>query len=296
MRRMPNLRALQIFESAARLSSILLAANELNVTPSAVSHQIRLLETELGVSLFHRVNRSVVLTDAGSHYLEEVGAAFGRLEAASHTLGRMSASDVLTVSIAPSFAAKWLLPRLWDFIDSHPHIDVRLQATGVALSDMRGGTVDIDIRYGSVLREATTITHSFPKEKIVALCSPNIISPNKPLNVPADISKHTLIHSEVNLFRWSDWVNEHCSPQFDVSRGPRFDRSFLSIEAAIAGRGLCLESKLLVEKELEAGTLILPFPDLTAHVDCHYITYLKSRARLPKIQEFRDWLLKNLNS
>jgi LysR family glycine cleavage system transcriptional activator len=296
MRQMPNLRALQIFESAARLSSFLHAAKELNVTPSAVSHQIRLLESDLGVVLFHRVNRSVVLTDAGSHYLEVVGNAFGRLEAASHTVGRMSASDILTISIAPSLATKWLMPRLWDFTDKHTDIDVRILATGAPLSDLRGGTIDIDIRYGSILREAAMITHAFPKERIVAFCSPNIITQDTPLAVHADIRHHALIHSEVNLFRWANWVQEFCSDALDVSRGPRFDRSFLSIEAAVAGRGICLESMLLVEKELAEGTLVMPFSDLGPEIDCHYITYLRSRARLPKIQAFRDWLLTNLTA
>lgn len=296
MRQMPNLRALQIFESAARLSSFLHAAKELNVTPSAVSHQIRLLESDLGVILFHRVNRSVVLTDAGNHYLEEVGNAFGRLEAASHTVGRMSASDILTISIAPSLAAKWLMPRLWDFTDKHTDIDVRILATGAPLSDLRGGTIDIDIRYGSILREAATITHAFPKERIVALCSPDIISSERPLSAPRDIRHHRLIHSEVNLFRWANWVKEYCPEPLDVSRGARFDRSFLSIEAAVAGKGICLESLLLVEKELADGSLIIPFSETGPEMDCHYITYLRSRARLPKIQAFRDWLLSNLTS
>ena len=296
MRQMPNLRALQIFEAAGRLSSFLHAAKELSITPSAVSHQIRSLEDELGVLLFHRVSRSVVLTDAGQHYLERVEQAFGRIEAASQTVGRMSTGDVLTISTAPSLAAQWLFPRIWSFTEKHADIDIRIQATGALITDLRGGSIDVDIRYGSILREAATITHPFPLEQIVVLCSPSLISGSTPLETPTDLQNHTLIHSEVNLFRWTHWIERYSPAQFHVDRGPRFDRSFMSIRAAVEGRGVCLESRLLVERELSEGSLVMPFDDLGPQIECHHLTYLRSRVQIPKIKAFKTWLMLELDA
>lgn len=290
------LKAVQAFEAAARLSSFALAAEELFVTPSAVSHQIKLLEEQFGVRLFHRVHRAVVLTDAGRRYAEEVSAAFGRIETATRELGRTAKSDILTVHSTPSFATQWLMPRLARFSAMNPDIDVRLNASYPSAVDLLKDQVDIDIRYGTKrLQPAGTMVLPFPPETIVPLCSPALAGGEHPIRTPEDLRYHTLIHSEVCLVNWRDWMRQHRKVQVDISRGPRFDRSFMAISAAVDGLGVCLESLLLVQRELETGTLTAPFGLDGPKVQGYTLNLLKSRAELPKIRNFQDWLFAELD-
>lgn len=291
-----SLKAIQAFDAAARLSSFALAAEELFVTPSAVSHQIKLLEEQIGVRLFHRVHRSVVLTDAGRRYAEEVAAAFARIETATRNAGRTEKSDILTVHSAPSIAAQWLMPRLARFSALYPDIDVRIHASTdlVNLTDER---VDIDIRYGMArLQPAGTMVLPFPPETIVPLCSPRLANGAHPIRAVEDLQHHTLIHSEVCLIRWRDWLSDYRKVKLDISRGPHFDRSFMSIGAAVDGLGVCLESLLLAERELEAGKLVAPLGLDGRKVSGYTFNVLKSRADLPKIKNFQEWLLAELSN
>lgn len=289
------LKAVQAFEAAARLSSFALAAEELFVTPSAVSHQIKLLEEQFGVRLFHRVHRAVVLTDAGRRYAEEVSAAFARIEMATRDLGRTEKSDVLTVHSTPSFATQWLMPRLARFSSAHPDIDVRLNASYPPPPELLTQGVDIDIRYGTKrLQPAGTMVLPFPAETIVPLCAPALATGPHPIRTPEDLRHHTLIHSEVCLINWRDWMRQHRKVKLDIARGPRFDRSFMAISAAVDGLGVCLESLLLAERELESGRLIAPFGLAGPKVQGYTFNLLKSRAELPKIRSFQDWLFGEL--
>lgn len=289
------LKAVQAFEAAARLSSFALAAEELFVTPSAVSHQIKLLEEQFGVRLFHRVHRAVVLTDAGRRYAEEVSAAFARIEMATRDLGRTEKSDVLTVHSTPSFATQWLMPRLARFSSAHPDIDVRLNASYPPPPELLTQGVDIDIRYGMKrLQPAGTMVLPFPAETIVPLCAPALATGPHPIHTPEDLRDHTLIHSEVCLINWRDWMRQHRKVKLDIARGPRFDRSFMAISAAVDGLGVCLESLLLVERELESGRLVAPFGLTGPKVQGYTFNLLKSRVELPKIRSFQDWLFGEL--
>ncbi|MBB4380392.1 MULTISPECIES: transcriptional regulator GcvA [Bradyrhizobium] len=283
-----HLRAIQIFEAAARLGSFLRAADELRVTPSAVSHQIRSLETTLGVQLFHRINRAVMLTDVGRKYADEVSEALGRIEAASQTVARKGKSDILTIHSVPSFASQWLMPRLSRFGALNPEIDLRLNASGDA-ADLGGDAVDIDIRYGTFVPAAYLGVDSFPLETIVVLCSPKLMKGASRIRTPADIKKHVLIHSEVNLYRWKHWADD-AKLELDLERGPRFDRSFMAISTAVDGLGVCLESRLLVQRELESGRLVMPFGPNGARMLCHSLVYRRSRTNVPKIATFRKWM------
>ncbi|WP_024303993.1 transcriptional regulator GcvA [Pseudogulbenkiania sp. MAI-1] len=289
-----SLKAVQAFEAAARLSSFALAAEELFVTPSAISHQIKLLEEQFGVQLFHRVHRAVVLTDSGRRYAEEVSAAFARIDMATRELGRTAKSDILTVHSTPSFATQWLMPRLARFSALNPDIDVRLNASTEAI-DLVSQTVDIDIRYGMKrLQPAGTMVLPFPPETIVPLCAPSLAEGPHPIRTPDDLRHHTLIHSEVCLVGWRDWMRQHRKVKLDISRGPRFDRSFMAISAAVDGMGVCLESLLLVQRELETGRLVAPFGLEGPKVQGYTLNLLKSRAELPKIRSFQDWLFAEL--
>lgn len=291
-----SLKAIQAFEAAARLSSFALAADELFVTPSAISHQVKQLEEQFGVQLFHRVHRAVVLTDAGRRYAEEVSAAFSRIELATRELGRTEKIDILTVHSTPSFATQWLMPRLARFSSLNPDVDVRLNASTDAV-DLVSGAVDIDIRYGMRrLQPAGTMVLSFPAETIVPLCAPALLEGEHPIRSPEDLAPHTLIHSEVCLVSWRDWMRQHRKVKLDISRGLRFDRSFMAISAAVDGLGVCLESLLLVQRELETGRLVAPFGLAGPKVQGYTFNLLKSRAELPKIRSFQEWLFDELDT
>ncbi|MCP1912582.1 LysR family glycine cleavage system transcriptional activator [Bradyrhizobium elkanii] len=292
MSELPQLRAIQIFEAAARLGSFLRAADELSLTPSAVSHQIRSLEDALGVQLFHRINRAVMLTDIGSKYADEISEALGRIEAATHTITRRGKSDILTIHSVPSFASQWLMPRLSRFGALNPAIDLRLNASGDA-ADLGGDAVDIDIRYGTFVPAAYLGVDPFPLETIVVLCSPKLMKGASRIRTPADLKKHVLIHSEVNLYRWRHWAEDK-KVELDLERGPRFDRSFMAISTAVDGLGVCLESRLLVQRELEDGRLVMPFGPSGRRIKCHSLVYRRSRANVPKIATFRSWLVRAL--
>jgi LysR family transcriptional regulator, glycine cleavage system transcriptional activator len=291
-----TLKAVQAFEAAARLNSFALAAEELFVTPSAISHQIKLLEEQLSVRLFHRVHRAVILTDSGRHYAEEIGAAFARIDKATRDIGRVAKSDILTVHSTPSFATQWLMPRLARFSARHPDIDLRLHASNGPV-DLTRESVDIDLRYGARrLQPAGTMVLELPSETIVPLCSPKLMQGDCPIHGMADLQHHTLIHSEGCLVGWRDWMRSHRTASFDISRGPRFDRSFMAISAAADGVGVCLESLLLVQRELDTGRLVAPFgfDGLTVHG--YTLNLLKSSSDLPKVKSFQDWLFEELSA
>ncbi|MBN3788011.1 transcriptional regulator GcvA [Burkholderia sp. Ac-20353] len=289
-----TLKSIQAFEAAARLSSFALAADELFVTPSAISHQIKLLEDQLSVRLFHRVHRAVILTDTGRQYAEEIGAAFARIDKATRDIGRVEKSDILTVHATPSIATQWLMPRLARFSALHPDIDVRLNASSAPV-DLIKESVDIDIRYGARrLQPAGTMVLDLPLETIVPLCSPRLVNGEHPIRTVADLRHHALIHSEGCLVGWRDWMRLHRKVVLDITRGPRFDRSFMAISAAVDGMGVCLESLLLVQRELEMGTLVAPLGLEGLRVNGYTLNLLKSRADLPKLRCFQDWLFAEL--
>ncbi|WP_259460630.1 transcriptional regulator GcvA [Paraburkholderia sp. BL23I1N1] len=287
-------KSIQAFEAAARLSSFALAADELFVTPSAVSHQIKLLEEQLSIRLFHRLHRTVILTDSGRQYAEEITAAFARIDSATREIGRAAKSDILTIHCTPSFATQWLMPRIARFSAAHPDIDVRLNASSEAVN-LISEAVDIDIRYGPrKLQPAGTMVLELPSETIVPLCSPALMTGEHPLRSVADLQHHALIHSEGCLVGWRDWMRLYRKTRLDIGRGPRFDRSFMAISAAVDGLGVCLESLLLAQRELETGRLVAPFGLEGLPVHGYTLNLLKSRAELPKLHSFQDWLFAEL--
>lgn len=294
MRKLPPLKSLHAFEAAARLNSFVAASAELLITPSAVSHRIHELESFLGIQLFHRIHRTIVLTDAGQRFATEIGLALGKIEAIASEITRAGKSDLITVHVVPSLAAQWLMPRIVRFSTQYPDIDVRITAS-VEPVNLDEGKVDLAIHYGSTLRRAGTELEEFPPEPIVALCSPTFMKGKLALRTTKDLERYPLIHSEVNKYSWRDWQREHPEATLNLDRGLRFDRSFMAIFAAADGLGVCLESKLLVERQLDSGRLVLPFGDEGPRIQCHSMSYLKSRANLPKIKVFRNWILKSLN-
>jgi LysR family glycine cleavage system transcriptional activator len=227
-------------------------------------------------------------------YAEEVSAAFARIETATRNVGRTGKSDVLTIHSTPSFATQWLMPRLARFSAGQPDIDVRLHASSEP-ADLVHEQVDLEIRYGGKrLQPAGTMLLPFPPETIVPLCAPKVALGEHPIRNPEDLNHHTLIHSEVCLVQWRDWLRLHRKVRLDITRGPRFDRSFMAIGAAADGLGVCLESLLIAQREIESGRLVAPLGLVGLQVNGYTLAVLKSRAELPKIRSFLDWLFAQL--
>jgi LysR family glycine cleavage system transcriptional activator len=287
-RRLPPLNALRAFEAAARHLSFTRAAEELHVTQAAVSHQVKALEERLGVLLFRRLNRALLLTDAGQAYLPAIRDAFDAIAQATRRLKAQETTGTLTVTTLDSFAAKWLVPRLGRFRARHPEIDVRISTSG-GLVDFAREDVDLGIRYG---RGAYPGLHAvrFLTEEFFPVCSPALVAGDKPLETPADLRHHTLLHDNMRL-DWRMWLMAAGVEGVDPTRGPAFSLSSLVVQAAVDGQGVALGRSALVADDLAAGRLVRPFTVSLPADFAYYIVYPAPAARQPKIVAFRDWLL-----
>lgn len=287
--RLPSLNGLRAFEAAARHMSFTLAASELNVTQTAISHQIRRLEEELGIRLFIRQNRALSLTPEAREYLPGIRAAFNDLRLATDRLLRKDASNVLTVSTLASLAAKWLLPRISDFQDKHPGMDVRI-TTSTALVDFKSGDVDAAIRYGrgqwpGLRADWLMADRMFP------VCSPDLLK-SKPLRKPGDLANHVLLHSSAgNDDDWRLWLTAAGLPN-DLSKQPgvTFDLIFMTIQAAIDGLGVAMGRTSYVQDDIAKGRLVVPF-EIELPVDAgFYLVSPEAKSDTIKLSAFRKWL------
>ncbi|MBI5263468.1 MAG: transcriptional regulator GcvA [Bradyrhizobium sp.] len=286
--RLPSLNGLRAFEAAARHLSFTQAAAELNVTQTAISHQIRRLEEELGLRLFVRQNRSLSLTAEAREYLPGVRAAFNDLKLATDRLLRRDDGHVLTVSTLASLAAKWLLPRLADFQESHPGIDVRI-ATSTSLVDFERDKVDAAIRYGrgqwpGVRADWLMADELFP------VCSPALLTGDKPLRSPEDLKDHVLLHA-INGDDWRLWLTAAGLPT-DISKQPgvTFDLMFMTVQAAIDGLGIAMGRTTYVQDDITKGRLVVPFRIALPANAGFYLVTPQARADAPKLAAFRQWL------
>ena len=288
--RLPSLNGLRAFEAAARHLSFTVAASELNVTQTAVSHQIRRLEEELGIRLFVRQNRALALTPEAKDYLPGIRAAFNDLRLATDRLLRRDDDNVLTVSTLASLAAKWLLPRLATFQESHPGIDVRI-TTSPGLVDFRNGDVDAAIRYGrghwpGTRAEWLTADELFP------VCSPALLEGDKPLRCPEDLAHHTLLHSSGGYDDdWRLWLTAAGLPS-NISKQPglTFDLILLTLQAAIDGSGVAMGRTSYVEADIAKGRLVVPFKVALPADAGFYLVSPEAKADPPKLGAFRQWL------
>ena len=287
-RTLPSLNGLRAFESAARFLSFTEAARELNVTQAAISHQIRGLEDRLGLKLFIRRNRALLLSESGQAYLPGVREAFDLLHAATERLLDKDASGPLTVTTTASFATKWLVPRLMSFQQKHPDIDVRI-STSTALIDFTRDDIDLGVRYGRGNWPGLN-AERLVAEDIFPVCSPALLKGPKAIRKPADLKHHTLIH--VSTFRddWQVWLTAANVKGVDHTRGLRFDLAFASIQAAIDGVGVALGQGALVASDIKAGRLVAPFDVVLPSDSAYYIVAPAERLRRPKIKAFVNWL------
>ncbi len=272
--------------------SFTLAAAELNVTQTAISHQIRRLEDQLGMKLFLRRNRALLLTSEAQDYLPSIRSAFEDLRRATERLQRSSRDGMLTVSTTASLATKWLVSRVAAFQDANPGIEVRI-TTSASLVDFRRDEVDLAVRYGRGswpgLRAHWLMSdHSFP------VCSPTLPSAGKPLRRPEDLAHHTLLHTMVSREDWQLWLTASGLPlSIAARRGLMFDQGFMAIHAAMEGLGVALGRTHLVEADIAAGRLIAPFDVLLPQDAGYYIVTPEATADAPKIKLFREWLVQS---
>ena len=294
--RLPSLNGLRAFEAAARHLSFTVAASELNVTQTAISHQIRRLEEELGIRLFVRQNRALALTPEARDYLPGVRAAFNDLRLATDRLLRKGDDHVLTVSTLASLAAKWLLPRLSRFQESHPGIDVRI-TTSTGLVDFKSGNVDAAIRYGRGLWPGLRADWLMA-DQLFPVCSPALLTGNRPLRCPEDLRDHVLLHtSNANSDDWRLWLTAAGLPT-DLSKQPgvTFDLIFMTVQAAIDGIGVAMDRTSYVEADIAKGRLVVPFK-ITLPADAgFYLVSPEARADSPKLAAFRQWLIASVQS
>jgi len=285
---LPPLKALRAFEVAARHLSFTRAAQELFVTQAAVSHQIKALEEHLGVRLFRRMNRSLLLTDEGQRLRPAVRQAFDLLRAASAELAAGERTGPLTVSVLPSFAARWLVPRLGSFFQQHPEIDLRIDPS-TTLSDFDQGDVDIGIRYGRGDYPGM-VADRLLEEDIFPVCAPALARSAHGLRRPEDLRHHTLLHDDSHA-DWRTWLLAAGVDGIDPNRGTIFTDSSMLILAAIAGQGVALARRVLVADELAAHRLVRPFRLSLPTEFAYYVVCPQATAHRPKIAAFRAWVV-----
>ena len=275
--RIPPLNALKAFEAAARRLNITRAAEELSVTPGAISQQIRILEEHAGAPLFHREGRQIALTDLGAELYPLLHDGFDYLKRAGDLLYRPDRRHALAVSVPPSFAAKWLAPRIARFAAAHPEVEVWMSAD-MRLADVGGGRVDVAVRYGrgdySGVRSERLLSAD-----VTPVCSPALLTGPRALTRPTDLAQHVLIHLRAGELEeprpdWATWLKARGVDQVDATAGPRFDQTALAIEAAAHGQGVALAPYAFVADDLASGRLVSPFADgaLATEMAYHVLT------------------------
>ena len=287
MAALPPLPNLQAFEAVARRRSFALAAAELHLTPSAISHQVARLESHLGVRLFERSAHSVRLSAAGESYLSRVAGALGAITAATDDL-RRGVSNTLYVHCTPSLASLWLMPRLRGFAMANPQIELNLSASPTH-SDFALGQVDLDIRYGLPQWQDLVIEPLF-QETILPLASPAFVRERRLRRID-QLLEVPLIRSTVSVVQWSDWFQRFSDKPAPERFGVRFDRAQMALDSATQGLGVALESATMANQHLADGRLRPVFgTDKSIKVKAHFAVYPSRHARRHPVEAFLAWL------
>jgi LysR family transcriptional regulator, glycine cleavage system transcriptional activator len=285
--RLPPLNALPSFEAAARHLSFSKAADELHVTHGAVSRAVRNLEDHLGLRLMIRTSRSVRLTPVGASFAAEIRNVLEHLAAATSAATGQT-SRIVSVSTIDSFAARWLMPRLFRFRLAHGDIDVRV-ATSERLADFVSDGIDIAIRCGAGKYPGLS-AELLMKEDHFPVCSPKLLKGRHPLRTPVDLAHHILLH-DVFTVDWAIWLRNAGIDIIDAHRGPTFLSSDHAIQAAVRGEGVVLGRSALVADDLAAGRLVRPFELSLPAGFAYYVVYPPPALERPSVKSFRDWLI-----
>jgi len=287
------LNGLRAFEAAGRLLSFKKAANELSVTPAAISHLIQSLEDRVGQTLFVRHHRRIELSPAGELLLPGLRDGLLTLERSVRRLAMLDSDRRLVIAASPTFAARWLLPRIQDFQEQHPDLEVHI-STSPHIVDLASYEADVALRYGTGDYPGLHV-EALMAEGMTAVCSPSLLQGEHPLNRPEDLAYHTLLHDRSwgyvgSAPDWDMWLRAAGVAGVDASKGPHFDIATMALAAAALGRGVALTTRSLVADDLDAGLLVTPF-DLTVPIDArmHFVCLPESLNR-PAFVAFRDWV------
>jgi LysR family transcriptional regulator, glycine cleavage system transcriptional activator len=284
-RRLPPLAALRAFEAAGRHANFVRAAGELSVTPAAVSQQVRSLENFLGIRLFTRRARGVELTATGAEYASSLGLFLDQLALATERVRRTAEPRRLTIATTPSFAARWLMPRLTGFLELHPELDVRL-STSNAIADFAHQDIDVAVRYGTGSWPGVK-AHLLLTAELFPVCSPSFRLRSKPLRVPDDLRPRALLRLAMD--DWPKWL-EAAGVGGRRAEGPQFSDVGLLTQAAVAGQGIALGQSVIVADDLAAGRLIEPFKLRIPSGLAYYLVAPPEMFQSRKVAAFHRWL------
>ncbi|WP_223668583.1 transcriptional regulator GcvA [Kangiella shandongensis] len=290
-RRLPPLNSLRAFEAAARHLSFTKAAEELFVTQAAISHQIKALEDYLGVELFIRRNRKLLLTDEGQLYWPKIRDIFEKLVNATEQVKAQGATGSLTVSVIPTFATLWLVPRLAEFSQLYPEIDVRIKASDTEVDFVRED-VDIAVYYGKGEYDGLHCDQLF-QEHLTPVCSPGLAQSGT-LNTPQDLANHTLLH-DATTEEWRTWIKHADVKGVNPDQGPVFSHSGMVLQAARHGQGVAMGHSVLSQMDLDSARLVAPFDIVVDSGHSYDLVCPENSHDRPKIVAFREWLLSKVN-
>lgn len=303
--RLPPLNALRTFEAVARHRSFRKAAAELFVTPAAVTHQIRALEEQLGVTLFRRLPRRIDLTPAAVAALPILQQAFELMSQSVNELRNFGSTPSLTVRVSPTFASRWMMPRLHNFLSLHKDVDVRVLASGNLLDSagrpLAGGYAaesepDIDVRFVRDRPHGDFVDLLFTVD-IVPMCHPRLLGEGPhPLRSPSDLRYHALLHGDSGVedrtrSAWARWLRQAGITDVDPRRGLQFDHSTLALDAATDGLGVTLANPLFAREELARGEVVIAFPQAITLDRAYYLVAGAASAGRAEVAAFRQWLL-----
>lgn len=285
----PSLSALAAFEAAARHGSFTRAAEELNLTQGAVSRQVAQLEKGLGVSLFERAKKRVSLTAAGAAYAADIRDGLSRLALATvSAMAFRGAAGVLNLASLPTFGTRWLIPRLPRFTEAHPGITINF-ASKLVPFDFGREPLDAAIHFGEPVWPGARL-HRLMGEEIVPVASPALVE-RFGIDEPVDMLKLPLLQQSTRPRAWANWLERQGLPPQRAMMGPRFEQFAMVAQAAVAGLGLAIVPRFLVEEELRTGALVIPVDRPVTGEEGYYLVYPAEKAGLPTVIAFRDWLL-----
>jgi LysR family glycine cleavage system transcriptional activator len=293
MRRLPPLNAVRAFEAAARRGNFHQAAEELSVTPSAISHQVRTLEEFFGVKLFRRSGRSVELTGKAQDFLRSVSQALDQISAASQRVMRRPEGNLLNIAVSPTFATGWLVPRMSEFQVDHPEVEIRMTTT-MSVTEFADSDIDLSINYSTGEFPPGLRSVKLMEEHCVPVCSPRYMDEHGPLATPRDIRNCTLLHAFPRIGQWRNWLKVAGVADVDAERGPKFQTTPLALEAAKSGLGVAISNLEFVEDHIRQGTLVAPFKVEVPSESGYYLLYPEENSHEPKVEAFQDWLLAKL--
>jgi LysR family glycine cleavage system transcriptional activator len=286
-RNLPPLNALRAFEASARLGSMQRAAHELNVTPSAISQQVQNLEQWIGLPLLERRARQVQANAEGRAYLAAVSAALDQIAAATEELSTGRVPRSICITCTPGFAVQWLVPRLQQFQDRHPDIDVRIDAS-TRLLDLKVEQVDLAVRHGNG-RYPGLVSEKLLDDDLVPVASPRLLAGKGRVRKPADLLHHRILHIETRD-DWRLWFAGQ-GIEMDWKRGPLLIDTAIGVQAAIAGKGIILARRSLIGDELSSERLVAPLPQGLSKGMAYHLVYLPENMAHPAVRAFRAWLL-----